>query len=127
KRVTRFGTPGQAIVVSTVLAGGLALVLGYTSLVDTANVTQFGQYIPVCLATLVLRYRQKDAPRSYTAPGGPVIPVLATFTCVWLLWKAQPKQEEWIFTGQILAVGIVVWAITVALRRARSGSVAEAR
>src|SRR5262249_28591774 len=97
-------------------------LLGYTSLVDASNVALFGQYIPVCLAALVLRYRRPNAERTYRIPGGPLIPVLATACSVMLLWKANPKREEWIFSGQMLLVGVLVWGPTLVLRRARGAS-----
>jgi amino acid transporter len=124
--ISRFGTPGVSTVVCTALSAVLALLLGYTSLVDTANVTQFGQYIPVCLAALILRYRLKDAHRSYKLPFGITIPLLATVTSVLLLWEAKPKREEWLFSGQMLLGGIVVWGMTVAFRRARNARTVSA-
>jgi amino acid transporter len=119
ERLSRFGTPGWSVVFSTVATSGLAFILGYTSLVDTANVAQFGQYIPVALAVPMLRFRQPNAPRSYRIPFGPLVPILATVSSVLLLWKAQPKAEEWIFNGEILAVGVVVWTLTLLSRRSR--------
>src|SRR5207237_6863554 len=66
--------PGQlrsvrpAIVASTAFAGGLAVVLGYASLVDVSNVVILSGYALTCLAALVLRFRRPGTPRRYRAP-----------------------------------------------------------
>ena len=67
----------------------------------------------------VLRWRQPAAPRSYRIPFGPLVPILATVSSFVLLWKAQPKKEEWIFTAQMLGVGVVVWTVTLLMKRIR--------
>jgi len=108
--LNRFNTPGAAIVVATALAALLALLLGYGSLVDVSNVALFGQYIPTCLAVLVLRYRMPDARRVYRLPAGPLIPLAGAGFSVALLVMARPKQDEWIFSAEVLLAGLLIWA-----------------
>ena len=117
--INRFGTPGAAIVVSTIITMLLALFMGFASLVDVQNVALFAQYIPTCLAVLVLRRTRPHAERSFRLPLGPVIPLAATAFSVALLVIASPKWEEWRFSGQILLMGFTIWGITVLLRRKR--------
>lgn len=114
---SRHGTPGQAILVATSLSMVLAVVLGFASLVDVSNVALFAQYIPTCLAVLVLRRRMPDAERAYRLPGGPVLPLLAVGSSVILLYAAQTQAAEWIFSGQVLLIGAAVWGLTVLVRR----------
>jgi APA family basic amino acid/polyamine antiporter len=108
-RVTRFNTPGSAIVLSAALTCGLVLSSGYGALVDVSNVALFAQYIPTSVAVIVLRIKMPEAPRRFRLPGGPTIPLLATFASVTLLWAARPRMEEWLFAGRILAAGLVTW------------------
>jgi amino acid transporter len=117
ERLSRFGTPGVAIGVATVLSSALSLVLGYASLVDAATISILAQYVPVCLAPLVLRYRAPSAPRLYRLPGGPLIPAAATLSMLALVYTAPGKREEWVFTGQLLLLGGLVWGLTALLRR----------
>jgi len=116
-RLTRFDTPGPATIAATGLSLVLALVLGYASLVDVSNVALFGQYIPTSLAVIVLRRRMPDRERRYRLPLGPLIPVLAASASVVLLWAAEPKREEWAFSGEILAAGFALWAVFALARR----------
>ncbi len=113
---SRFHTPGPAIALATGLATLLAFSLGYGSLVDISNVALFCQYIPTCLAVVVLRYRRPEAERTYRLPGGPVIPLLGAGISVALLVMARPHLREWMFALKVLAFGVFIWAATFVLR-----------
>ena len=82
-----------------------------------ANVAVFAQYLPVCIAVLVLRVRQPDMPRPFRIPFGPVIPVAATLFSVALLVAAKPSAAEWTASGLMLAAGVLAWAATRVLAR----------
>jgi amino acid transporter len=97
-----------AIVTSTAFACGLAIMLGYASLVDVSNVVILSGYALTCLATLILRFRLPDRARRYRAPK--IIPLLAFCAAVALLIVAQPKAKEWLFSVELLALGGVVRA-----------------
>jgi amino acid transporter len=101
-----------AIVVSTAFACGLAIMLGYASLVDVSNVVILSGYALTCLATLILRFRRSEMPRRYRAPK--VVPLLAFCAAIALLAFAQPKASEWIFSLELLSIGIAI-RIIVAL------------
>jgi len=116
-RYTRFGTPGPAILASTAMAVLLALLLGFSSLVDISIVALFLQYIPSALAVPVLRRRLPDAPRAYRLPGGALIPALATLVSVALLVAARPGGREWWVSLEVLAVGVLAWGLTALARR----------
>ena len=107
-----------AIALATALAGLLAFFLSYTSLVDVSNVALFCQYIPTCLAVLVLRYRRPNAERTYRLPFGPLIPVLGAGVSIALLAIARPRAQEWLFAAKLLGLGVAIWAVTALLRRA---------
>jgi amino acid transporter len=47
------------------------------------------QYIPTCLAVIVLRRKQPGISKSYTVPGGDIIPCLALLTCFWILLQVK--------------------------------------
>jgi len=115
---SRFGTPGPAIALATALAGLLAFFLSYGSLVDVSNVALFCQYIPTCLAVLVLRYRRPNAERTYRLPFGPLIPVLGAGVSIALLAIARPRAQEWLFAAKLLGLGVAIWTATALLRRA---------
>jgi APA family basic amino acid/polyamine antiporter len=114
--LSRFATPGPAIVASTAFASALAIVLAYASLVDVANVVILSGYALTCIACLVLRYRLPDAPRRYRLPLGPLIPLLAAGSAIALLVSARPRFEELRFALVLLGLGFAAWAATAAVR-----------
>ena len=116
-RSSRFQTPGSAIALATGLAAVLAFFLGYGSLVDVSNVALFCQYIPTCVAVIVLRYRMPSAQRTYRLPAGPIIPMAGAVASAVLLVMAKPRVQEWLFAAKALALGLIIWAATAAIRR----------
>jgi APA family basic amino acid/polyamine antiporter len=98
-----------AIVVSTAFACGLAIMLGYASLVDVSNVVILSGYALTCLATLILRFRKPDLARRYRAPKA--VPLLAFCAAIALLAFARPGANEWIFSAELLAIGLVIRVI----------------
>ena len=84
---------------------------------DVTTVVMFCQYVPSCLAVLVLRARHPDAPRSFRVPGGPTVPALASAFSIGLVVWAWPASAEWLFVGQLLLGGFAVWGLTAWARR----------
>jgi hypothetical protein len=71
-------------------------------------------YLAVCTATLVLRRRQPDAqmgPAQFTAPLGPVVPVLACLVALSILAGASTQQL--LMGTYALIAGAVLFAIAV--------------
>jgi len=85
----RFATPAAAIMASSVIAAALVVLFDFEHLILFTVVATFWQYIPTCLALLILRHRRPDLPRSFRVPGGPVIPVIAIGVCLVLLKDAS--------------------------------------
>jgi amino acid transporter len=117
---SRYGTPGLAVVLLAAVTALLVAFQGYGALVDIANVAVFAQYLPVCIAVLVLRKRQPDAPRPFRLPLGPLIPSVAAVAWVGLLVMAKPKPEEWKASGVMLLVGLAAWGTTRIATRVRA-------
>jgi amino acid transporter len=47
------------------------------------------QYIPTCLAVIVLRRKRPGISKGYRVPGGYIIPCLALLTCIWILLQVK--------------------------------------
>jgi amino acid transporter len=107
------GEPRPAILAVGAAAAALAMGQGYTSLVNVADVAVFAQYVPTCLAVVVLRHTARDVPRPVRLPLGPVIPLVAAVASVVLLWAAKPAASEWTQSGLLLLLGGVLWAATL--------------
>jgi basic amino acid/polyamine antiporter, APA family len=82
---SRWRTPWVAVIVFAVLTWLLAITGGFRSLAVLSSLALLLVYLGVCLAALRLRYARPPAPGSYRAPGGPIVPVLASATVLWLL------------------------------------------
>ena len=104
RRHPRFGTPSVAIVVTAVVCMAMAKFFDFDRGADLNNTAVFAQYVPTCLAVLVLR--RKRGPSGFTLPGGPLIPLLATAGCVLFLNGIQ--RDDAIFSLWTLAVGLAL-------------------
>jgi APA family basic amino acid/polyamine antiporter len=102
----RFGTPSLAIVVTAFACAALAVFADFDRLSDLNNAAVFAQYVPTCLAVLVLR--RTRGPSALTLPLGPTIPVLATLGCI--LFLNGIKRDDVIFSAATLAVGLLLHA-----------------
>jgi len=114
------GTPDIALVLSAVIALALALSGRFADLAGLSVVGRFMQYIPTCVALLILR-RRKGARRLADASGiqlpfGQLIAVVAVALSVWIVSKASSAQ--WVQTLVATAVGFVPYWV-VGRRQAR--------
>jgi len=85
----KFHTPYVAIGVNTLLTLILSLTGTFEYLIFASVLVSILQYIPTCLAVIVLRRKRPDIPKSYTIPGGYIIPCLALLICFWILFQIK--------------------------------------
>lgn len=107
-------TPANAIVFTGVVALTLALTGSFVTLAAVSAVARLVMYLAVCIATLVLRRRRPDAQMGeaqFTAPLGPVIPILASLVALSILAGATPQQL--LMGAYALAGGAVLFLIAV--------------
>jgi APA family basic amino acid/polyamine antiporter len=100
----RFQTPAVAIAATAVVCAGLAMFADFDRLSDLNNAAVFAQYVPTCLAVLVLR-RTRGA-SAFQLPLGPVIPLLATAGCI--LFLNGIKSDDAVFSLATLAIGLAL-------------------
>jgi len=99
----RFHTPAVAIVVTSLVALGLALSGNFVTLAASSAVSRLMVYAGTCASVLVLR---RQGPAAFTIPGGPVIPVVALLVSLAILGGATALQ---------LQVGLVALVVGAAL------------
>lgn len=92
---SRFGTPTGAIFITALFAIPVALSGSFVQLAAISAVSRFAQYVPTCIAVIVLRKKRPDLTGSFAVPFGPVIPVVAVVTSLWLISNATPVQLYW--------------------------------
>lgn len=109
-KTNKQGAPYVAIIITVVLAAFLALTGSFAKLAAISVISRFAQYIPTCLSIPVFRKKYADQELSFKLPFGSLIPMVATLTSFWLLYKAGVQSPEKIIWGLGgLAVGIPVY------------------
>lgn len=111
--------PVPAILTLFGLSALLSLTGTFAQLAVLGVIARFLQYIPTCLAVLVLRKRSGRA--GFTLPGGPVLPLVTIALCVWLMANAAPERLMWGCVA--LALGVPLYALA-RWRRAEDASAA---
>lgn len=103
------GAPVVAILAVSLLTVALAFTLDFDRLADISIVALFAQYVPTCLAVMVLRRKLPDAPRRFRLPLGDAIPILATAGC--LVFLEGARGEDVVLSLAVLAAGLVLFAV----------------
>lgn len=91
----RFGTPTWAIAITVLLAIPVALSGSFVKLAAISVVSRFAQYVPTCLAVIVLRKKRPDLEGFFRLPLVPFIPIAAVAVSIWLVSKASTEQILW--------------------------------
>ncbi len=95
----RFRTPDLAIILTSLVALGLALFSDFATLAASSAVSRLIVYAGTCASVLALR---RQGPAAFTIPGGPVVPVIALLISAAILFGASQLQ---------LTVG--AWALVI--------------
>lgn len=103
------GTPYVAIIITVLIAIPIALSGSFTKLAAISVVSRFAQYVPTCLAIIVLRKKRPDLKSSFRVPFGSVIPIIAVVVSMWLLVQSSLEKILWGLGG--LVVGIPIYFI----------------
>ena len=98
----RYNAPYVAAIVTAIASVLLAWSGSFTTLAAISAVSRFTQYLPTCLAVIIFRRKWADKARSYTIPGGYLIPIVAIGTSLWMLAQAQTNQLLWGLGGCIV-------------------------
>ncbi|MCX3059027.1 amino acid permease [Streptomyces beihaiensis] len=83
-----------------------AVIAGLLPIGEAAELTNIGillAFVVVCVAVIVLRYRQPDLPRTFRTPGMPVVPAVGVVFSVWLItflqWQTWVRFAVWFVIG----------------------------
>lgn len=86
-----------------------AIIAGFLPIREAAELTNIGillAFVVVCIAVIVLRYRQPDLPRSFRMPGMPVVPAIGVVFALWLITFLSPvtwlRFAAWFLLGLII-------------------------
>ena len=104
------GAPVGAILVTWALASGLTLTGSFKELAVLSVVARFVQYLPTCLAVIVLRWRESEPSDGFRLPLGPTIPLVTLGLCAWLLANSDPERLK--KGGLALLVGVPLYVLS---------------
>jgi basic amino acid/polyamine antiporter, APA family len=93
-----------------IIGGASALLAGVLPIGEAAELTNIGillAFVVVCIAVIVLRYRQPDLPRTFRCPGMPVVPIIGVVFSIWLITFLKP--ETWLRFGIWFAIGLALY------------------
>ncbi|MCG5219812.1 amino acid permease [Streptosporangium soli] len=96
--------------VTWIVGAGSAVIAGFLPIREAAELTNIGillAFIVVCLAVIVLRYRQPELPRTFRTPGMPVVPAVGVIFSIWLVTFLAP--QTWLRFLVWFLIGLIVY------------------
>ncbi|MFD7455541.1 MULTISPECIES: amino acid permease [unclassified Streptomyces] len=87
-----------------------AAIAGFLPIGEAAELTNIGillAFVVVCVAVIVLRYRQPDLPRTFRTPWMPFVPAVGVVFSIWLITFL--RWQTWLRFAVWFAVGLVVY------------------
>ncbi|MDH4073175.1 MAG: APC family permease, partial [Gammaproteobacteria bacterium] len=119
----RYSTPGNSILFLGALGLVFALSGSFVWLAVASSLTRLISYV-VCIAALpVIRNKASAEERAeaWRLRGGYLVPGIALVVCLWI--GAQSSTRSWIVTGVLLALGLLLYALSAKRRErwARAG------
>jgi len=106
---SRFGTPHWSIGIAGLGAAAIAAFLPIELLTQLVSMGALSAFVFVCMGVLVLRYTQPLRARPFKAPLVPLIPVLGTLICLYMMISlpgaAWIRLVVWVSLGLILYFG----------------------
>ncbi|MEU6844105.1 amino acid permease [Streptomyces sp. NPDC046716] len=87
-----------------------AAIAGFLPIGEAAELTNIGillAFVVVCVAVIVLRYRQPELPRTFRTPGMPVVPAVGVVFSIWLITFLQ--WQTWVRFAVWFAIGLVIY------------------
>ena len=95
--------------ITWILGVAAALIAGFLPIGEAAELTNIGillAFVVVCIAVIVLRYRQPDLPRTFRTPGMPVVPLIGVGFSLWLIsflaWETWVRFAIWFLLGAVI-------------------------
>ncbi|MEV4074476.1 amino acid permease [Nonomuraea fuscirosea] len=96
--------------VTWIVGAASAVIAGFLPIREAAELTNIGillAFVVVCVAVIVLRYRQPDLPRSFRTPWMPVVPAVGVVFSIWLITFLAPAT--WLRFAVWFVIGLIIY------------------
>ncbi|RSM77457.1 amino acid permease [Amycolatopsis sp. WAC 01375] len=93
-----------------VLGIASAIIAGLLPIGEAAELTNIGillAFVVVCVAVIVLRYKQPDLPRTFKTPGMPVVPIIGIVFSIWLITFLN--YHTWLRFAAWFGLGLIIY------------------
>lgn len=114
----RFQTPIVSIWTTGIVVILLSVTGTFEHLLMLNVAARLYEYLAVCIAVIVLRFRAKSEKRTFRLPFGVAIPALASALCIWLLCQETASQL-------LVALGALLFGLVLHWISRRTQSVAD--
>jgi APA family basic amino acid/polyamine antiporter len=99
----RFRTPHRPTLIAGALTAVVAALYPIREVAELVNIGTLSAFVVICVAVMVLRRTQPDAPRSFRTPFVPVTPIVGVGFSLWLLSRLPAIAWErfliWLLIG----------------------------
>ncbi|MFI9454432.1 amino acid permease [Amycolatopsis sp. NPDC052450] len=93
-----------------VLGIASAIIAGLLPIGEAAELTNIGillAFVVVCVAVIVLRYKQPDLPRTFKTPGMPIVPIIGIVFSIWLITFLN--YHTWLRFAAWFGLGLIIY------------------
>lgn len=103
----KFKTPWSSHIFFMIVICLLSAFFPISILSSMCSIGALTAFVFVCTSVIVLRRTHRNYPRKFKAPGGDIIPIIATLTSLILMYSLN--SLTWVMLLGWLAIGIVVY------------------
>lgn len=103
----RFQTPFKSNILLATLISAFAGLVPIQVVGEMTSIGTLLAFVMVCLAVIIMRKQQPDAPRAFRTPWVPLVPIMGILTC--LLMMVSLPWDTWLRLIVWLAAGLVIY------------------